>query len=153
MTNRLVLGPRYPVTQVSADDALGILLWGEYFTKVQGYMVKHNILYQCNKSILGKNGCMSSGRRTNHTNAKYFMITARVKRGEGKLVQCGTECMWADVLNKPKQGTPCWVFRAELMNILEMYDDEKEHLNTHPVPREKTRRDTRCQPAFARAHE
>ena len=40
--------------------------------------------------------------------------------------------MWGDVLNKPKQGTPYQIFRDELMNAPEVYDDEKERLNTHP---------------------
>ena len=45
---------------------------------------------------------------------------------------CPAERMWTDVLNTPKKGTPYRVFRGELMNVPELYDDKKEHLNMHP---------------------
>ena len=41
--------------------------------------------------------------------------------------------MLAGVLNKPKQGTRYQVSRGELMNVPELYDDEKERLKTDLV--------------------
>ena len=49
-----------------------------------------------------KNGCMSSGGRTKHTNALYFMIADRIEKGEVQLAYCMTKYMWADVLDKPR---------------------------------------------------
>ena len=52
--------------QIGASDALGLLLCGKYFIKMQGYMVQLNKLYQDNKStiLLETNGCISNGRST-----------------------------------------------------------------------------------------
>ena len=72
---------------VGADEALSLLLWGEYFIDVQGYTVHHNKLYQDNKStmLLEMNGRMPSGRRTKHINARYFMVADRVAIGEAEV--------------------------------------------------------------------
>ena len=40
--------------------------------------------------------------------------------------------MWADVLNKPKQGRPFRLDRSHLMNVPIDYDDEMERAKTHP---------------------
>ena len=53
---------------IGIDDALVLMMWGEYFIEVQGYTVRDNILYQDNKStiLLAKNGRMSGSSRTKH---------------------------------------------------------------------------------------
>ena len=61
------------------------------------------------------------------------MIADRVASGEVKVEHCPAERMWMDMLNKPKQGTPYWVFRGALMNVPVLYDDEKERLETNPA--------------------
>ena len=40
--------------------------------------------------------------------------------------------MWSDILNKPNQGKDFCLFRGELINIPEDYDDEVEQINNHP---------------------
>ena len=40
--------------------------------------------------------------------------------------------MWSDILNKPNQGKDFHIFRCELMNVPEDYDDRAEQSNTHP---------------------
>ena len=52
--------------------------------------------------------------------------------------------MWADVLNKPKQGKAFREFRAFLMNVPTNYDDEIERERTHPdqMPRDLVTVDT-----------
>ena len=43
---------------VSIADVLGMMMWCKYFMEAQRYTIKHNILYQENKStiLLAKNG-------------------------------------------------------------------------------------------------
>ena len=41
--------------------------------------------------------------------------------------------MWADVTTKPLSGKPYRVMRGELMNVDVGYNDEKEHIATHPM--------------------
>ena len=36
------------------------------------------------------------------------------------------------MLTKPKQGKAFQVFRGQLMNVAEDYDNKIEHFNTHP---------------------
>ena len=40
--------------------------------------------------------------------------------------------MWADVLNKPKQGKGFRMDHSHLMNVPVDYDKEVERKNTHP---------------------
>ena len=89
--------------------------------------------YEDNKStmLLKTNVCMLSRRRTTHINARYFVAADRVIIGGVEVEHCLAEHMWAGVLNNPKQGMPYRVFRGELMNVPELYDDKKEHLKTH----------------------
>ena len=85
-------------------------------------------LYQDNIStqLLIKNGKMSSGKKTKHIMAKFFLIKDRVDNGEIKVIDCPTEVMWADIMTKPLQGTAFRVMRAELMNCPVNYEDPSE---------------------------
>ena len=102
--------------------------------EAQGYTIEHNIVKQDNKStlMLARNGRFSSGKRTKHIKARYFNIADKVSDGEIELAYEPTETMWADVLNKPKQGKAFREFRAFLMNVPVNYDDELERARTHP---------------------
>ena len=40
--------------------------------------------------------------------------------------------MWLDILNKPKQRKAFNLFRDNLMNVTDYYDNEVEQVNTHP---------------------
>ncbi|KAL7540479.1 hypothetical protein ACHAXR_011536 [Thalassiosira sp. AJA248-18] len=52
--------------------------------------------------------------------------------GEVEIVYCPKEEMWADDLNKPKQGRPFRLDHSHVMNVPLDYDDKMEHAKTHP---------------------
>ena len=68
--------------------------------------MEHNTMYQDNRStmLLETNGRVSSGKRTKHIKARYYMVKDTVDRGYLKIECCLTEEMWEDLLTKPKQG-------------------------------------------------
>ena len=43
---------------------------------------------------------------------------------------CPTEIMWPDILTKPKQGKNFRIFRAELINCPENYEEADEWVKT-----------------------
>ena len=63
--------------------------------------------------------------------ARYFFIKDKIKSGEVFVEYCPTEMMWADVLNKPKQGRPFRLHRSFLMNVRVDYNNTEELLQTH----------------------
>ncbi len=119
---------------VGIDDALPMILWCKYFLEDLGYTIEHNIVFQDNKStiLLATNGRWSSSKRTKHIKARYFLVKDKIEQGDMEVQHESTHKMWSDVLNKPKQGKAFREFRGHLMNVPEDYDDEAEHLNTHP---------------------
>lgn len=119
---------------VSTADELGTVLWSKYFTEAQGYFIKENKIYQDNKPtiLLETNGRASSSKRTKHIRARYFFIRDKVADGDVQIEYCPTKEMWADVLNKPKQGSEFRRFRSILMNVPMAYDDEAEAAVTLP---------------------
>ena len=78
------------------------------------------------------NGQLSSGKSTKHIRAKYFFIKDVIHRGDLEVQHCPTEMMWADILNKPKQGAAFRLDRSHLQNVPVAYDDEVERKSTHP---------------------
>ena len=80
---------------------------------------------------LEMNGALSSSKRNKHIHTRYFFVTNWIEMGEVGIVYCPTEEMWADVLNKPKQGRPFRLDRSHLMNVPIDYDDEMERAKTH----------------------
>ena len=119
---------------VGADQVMTRVIWSLYFVEAQGYTIDHNIVFQDNQSTmrLEMNGALSSSSRTKHIHARYYFITDRIEMGEVEVVYCPTEQMWADVLNKPKQGRPFRLDRSHLMNVPLDYNDEYERKRTHP---------------------
>ena len=73
-----------------------------------------------------KNVRISSFKRTKHTKARYLLIKGKIEKGDIKFEHFTTERMWSYILNKPKQGKAFRLFRGELMNVPEDYDDEVE---------------------------
>ena len=71
---------------VGADDALGKFIWKKNFIEGQGYTVEHKTMYQDNIStiLLKTNGWGSSGKRTKHIKARYYMSKDTVDRGDLK---------------------------------------------------------------------
>ena len=119
---------------VGTHDFLGKIMWAKYFIEAQGYTVDQNIVYQDNQATLRlmTNGRLSSTKRTKHIHARYFLVKDYIERGEIKAVHCPPEGMWADVLNKPKQGASFRRDRGHLMNVPTDYDNEIERSRTHP---------------------
>ena len=120
-------------------------LWSLHFIQSQGYEVECMGLYQDNIStqLLIKKEKMSSGKKTKHIKAKFFLIKDRVDDGEIKVIDCPTEVMWADIMTKPLHGTAFRVMRAELMNCPVNYEDPteeeaKETKRTQPISALKT---------------
>ena len=113
---------------VVTDDGLTMVLWSLYFIKAQGYDVTNNILMQDNKStiLLETNSRKSSSKRTKYIKARYFFIKDKVDKNKVEIQYCPTEIMWADILNKPKQGKSFREFRSELMNVPLDCDDDAE---------------------------
>ena len=127
---------------VGTHDFLGKIMWAKYFIEAQGYTIDQNIVYQDNQATLRlmTNGRLSSTKRTKHIHARYFLVKDYIERGEINAVHCPAETMWADVLNKPKQGASFRLDRSHLMNVPTDYDDDIERSKTHPKCwRSKTR--------------
>ena len=130
---------------LTADMYMPEMLWSLHFIQSQGYEAECVGLYQDNIStqLLIKNGKMSSGKKTKHIMAKFFLIKDRVDNGEIKVIDCPTEVMWADIMTKTLQGTAFSVMRAELMNCPVNYEDPTEEeametKRTQPISALKT---------------
>ena len=73
---------------------------------------------QDNKStiLLEKNGRVSSGECTRHTNMHYYFITDHIKNKELTVESCPTESMVADFFTKPLQGGAFLKLQKIIMN-------------------------------------
>ena len=120
---------------VGVYDALRDILWGKYVLEAQGYVIKHNVLLQDNKStiLLATNGMMSSSKKTKHIRHSFFLIKDRIESGDVEIAYEPTGSMWSDILTKPKQGSVFRKFRGHLMNVPTDYDNDPERLHTHPL--------------------
>ncbi|VEU34053.1 unnamed protein product [Pseudo-nitzschia multistriata] len=91
---------------VGVDDNMTFILWTRYFLQAQQQHMTdniadcrddqpttgtslgaNNVIYQDNKSAikLERNGQRSSTKRTKHINIRYFFVTDRIKKGEGRI--------------------------------------------------------------------
>ena len=104
---------------ITADDAMLMILWTNYFLQVQGYKTNARILYQDNQSaiLLECNGTKSSSKCTHHLNIQYFFITNRINVRELDVKYCPTEEMVTDFFTKPLQGKLFKKFWALIMNL------------------------------------
>ena len=61
---------------VEVDDVMPLIIWTRNFLISQGYGIKHNIVYQDNKSdiLLEKNGFGSFLKRTKHINCQFSLF-------------------------------------------------------------------------------
>ena len=91
---------------LTADMYMPEMLWSLHFIQSQGYEAECVGLYQDNFStqLLIKNGKMSSGKKTKHIKAKFFLIKDRVDDGEIKVIDCPTEVMWVDIMMNHCKG-------------------------------------------------
>jgi hypothetical protein len=133
-TQKINMGSSTEGEIVGAHDFLGKIMWAKYFIEAQGYTVDQNIVYQDNQATLRllTNGRLSSTKRTRHIHARYFLVKDYIKRGKIKAVHCPAETMWADVLNKPKQGAAFRLDCSHLINVPVDYDDDVERSKTRP---------------------
>ena len=84
---------------------------------MQGYEIKHNIVYQDNQSAIrmeknGRNSCTGNSR---HIDIRYFFVKDRVDKKELEIKYCPTYMMLADFFTKPLQGKAFRVYRDVLM--------------------------------------
>jgi hypothetical protein len=121
---------------LKSDMYMAEMLQSLYFIQSQGYKPECVGLYQDNVStqLLIKNGRFSSGKKTKHIKAKFFVIKDRVDSGEIRVIDCPAEEMWADVLTEPLQGMAFRTMRAQLMNCAINYEDEEEKTRPRLVP-------------------
>ncbi len=98
-------------------------------------------LYQDNMStqLLIKNGKFSSGKKTKHAKAKFFLIKDMVDNGEVKVIDCLAEEMWAGILMKLLQGMAFKAMRAMLMNCLVNYEDQDDTTKTRLIKQSSAR--------------
>jgi len=85
--------------------------------EAQGYEIKHNVLYQDNKTtiLLLENGKSSSTKRTHALNICYFYLTDQIEKGNIEVHYCPTNKMVADYHFKPLQGKPFNFLRRQLL--------------------------------------
>ena len=104
------------------------------FIEAQGYTVDHNIILQDNKStiFLSTNGKFPRSRKTKHIKNYFLLVKDRIEKGDLEIQYGPTGHTWSDVLKKHKQGKEFRHFCRQFMNVPEDYNDEVEHLNTHP---------------------
>jgi len=135
LRHKLNTGSSTEAELVGLYDALPSIMWGRHFIEAQGYTVDQNVVYQDNKStiLLAKNGVMSSGKRTKHINARYFLIADYNRRGDISIKHEGTKEMWCDGFTKAKQGAEFYEQRSHVMNCPKNYDDDEERRRTHPL--------------------
>jgi hypothetical protein len=127
MTTQLIFSTQmYLLTQAFPS---WMIIWTNPFLEAQGYGTKETILCQDNQSaiLLEKNGCKPGGKRTKHSNIRYYFITNRISRKELSATYCPTEEMIGDFFTKPLhgdftkplQGKLFYKFRSIIMNLKE----------------------------------
>ena len=99
-------------------DIISNVLWAKLFMQLQGIEIKHNIVYQDNKStiLLAESGWLSAGKRSRHLNIKYFYITDQLERKELEIEYCPTDDMIGDFNTKPLQGNKYTKFKRMILN-------------------------------------
>ena len=103
---------------MAANDVLPILLWSCRFLLAQNYGIQRVILHQDNLSAiqLENNGKASSGKRTRHSDIRYYYIADQVRLKTMEVAHEPTEMMVADFFTKPLQGAAFLKFRRLIMN-------------------------------------
>ena len=90
---------------MGTDNILLQALWTEYFIKVQGYTVEHNILHQDNQycMCLLINRPLSSLKRIKHIKGKVFLTKDRIDDWGAEPEYYPIKLMWINIHTKPKQ--------------------------------------------------
>ena len=92
-------------------------MWTRYFLQEQGYGCNESILYQDNGSaqLLAKNSRISSSKKTQHINIRFFFIKDIINSRELIVKHYPTGEMIADFFTKPLQGAKFIDFRDIIM--------------------------------------
>ncbi|KAG7340378.1 hypothetical protein IV203_023921 [Nitzschia inconspicua] len=108
---------------VGADDAAGPMLWTMRFMHSQGYKIK-TVLYQDNRAatLMETNGRASAGKRSRHSDIRYFFMRNMKEKGLVTIHYCPTDKMIADYMTKPLHGNKFSKFRTIIM--------EQQHLDS-----------------------
>ena len=87
--------------------------------EAQGYEIKHNILYQDNKStiLLHENGRRSAGKRSRALNVRYFFLSDQISKKNLMIEYMPTDDMVSDYMSKPLQGEKFRKFRRAIMGF------------------------------------
>ena len=82
-------------------------MWLKRILQDLGYTMKRTIFHQDNESAekMESNDLKSCGDKSIHINTRYFFIKNMLEREKIDLRHCGTECMIADFLTEPLQGS------------------------------------------------
>ena len=118
---------------VGLAEYLPYNIWLLMFLKHQGYGIKHNTIYQDNKSaiLMEKNGRNSCTGNSRHINIRYFFVKDRIDKKEVKVEYCPTHLMLADYFSKPLTGKLFHTQREFLMgwrpmsDLIKMINDTK----------------------------
>jgi hypothetical protein len=100
---------------IAVYDVLPQVLWTDHFLNAQGHTVRHNLVYQDNKSsiLLEKNGRRSSSKRTRHINTRYFLSRIILLTGPFVLNIAPQKTCWLTIsLN------PCKVYNSTSFAII-----------------------------------
>ena len=102
--------------RVGISDALGMMMWTQYFLEAQGYTI--DILFQDNKSTImpENNGSSSMGKNSNHTKNRYLLIADKLHQEYLEIHYNPTGEMLVDYQSKPQQGNLLGTMRVQLMN-------------------------------------
>jgi len=85
--------------------------------KYQEYDLE-TIIKEDNRStmLLMKNGRLSLGKRTKHSDIRYFYVQDLINRGIVTIEHCSTEIMIVDFFTKPIQGKRFQILRDIILN-------------------------------------
>ena len=102
---------------VGLSEYIPYNIWLVNFLKEQGYVMKHNVVYQDNQSAIrmarnGRNSCTGNSR---HIDIRYFFVKDRLDKGEFEIQYCPTYMLLADFFTKSLQGKAFKVYRDVLM--------------------------------------
>jgi hypothetical protein len=102
---------------IAVDDVLPTVQWTNSFMQEQGYDLE-TVIKEDNRStiLLMKNGKLSSGKRTEHLDIRYFYVKDLIKRGILKVEHCMSDDMIADFFTKPLQGKRFQILRDIILN-------------------------------------
>ena len=120
---------------VGIADSFSLMMWTKNFMETQGYSIGSNILFQDNHSniLIAKNGRSSVGKKSKNINNHYLLISDKVHQEDLEICYYPTGEIPADYQSNTQQGKLFYTMRAQLMNRLIDYNDDKDSRKLHPL--------------------